>query len=426
MDKVIDKKIRLPWTYILRVGIGGIAIVAILLIWSPGKISTVDVDSSRTLIAQVEHAEFEEYIPVQGVVLPNTTVFLDLQEGGIVDEVYIEDGNQVKKGDLILSFSNTTVQKQNIDSEARLLENLDRLRNSKLALTEKYLLLKEQLLDLDYQIETLKKDFNRINILRKNSPNLVSTQEYESMQDNLEYLIEKRVLLRERIAQENAIRDQQDEQIDKSIALVMRSLDVLQKIMDNMNLRAPIDGYLSSMAAEVGQNFVRGQRVGQIDQLDGFKVEAAIDQYYISKVKVGQEGALDINGVEHKLAVTKVYPEVVDNSFRVDMRFSDDEINSIKRGQTLQIDLTLSESKQTKTLRKGGFYRLTSGRWVYRLTNDGKSAERVSIVSGRQNPKYFEVLDGLNVGDWVVVSNYDIFSNADRINFSSAFTKAIQ
>ncbi|GAB4195569.1 MAG: efflux RND transporter periplasmic adaptor subunit [Wenzhouxiangellaceae bacterium] len=417
MDRKIEQK---KWPLNKLLAAGGVLLLAILaysIFASPAK-STLTVEPDRVRVARVETGEFEEYIPVVGNVQPEVTVYLDLEEGGIVEQVHVEGGNRVEAGDLILSLSNSTVQKQNVDSETRLLENLDRLRNSKLALTEKDLTLQEQLLDLNYQIQDLEKTIARYDKLLDSPAAQLSQQEYETTADNLAYQKDKRDLLKQRIREESILREEQNEQINKSIKLVNRSLEVLTEIMDSLQVRAPISGYLSSMSAEVGQSFAQGQRIGQIDQLDSFKVQAEIDQYYLSRVELGQVGTFEFDNQEYQLSVSKIYPEVDDDMFRVDMEFQSTAPTGISRGQSLQIDLSLSESSMSKVLSKGGFYRYTSGRWVYRLTDDGLSAERIDIVSGRQNPKYFEVLEGLDVGDEVIISSYDIFNDVDVLNFS--------
>lgn len=418
MDRPIEKK-KWPAKRIVPIvlSVSGLLLVAFLI---TGKSSgtRLAVDSERISVTQVIEGEFEEYIPITGKVQPQTSVFLDLEEGGIVEEIYIESGNAIKEGDLILSFSNTNLQKQNIDSETRILENLDRLRNSKISLTEKNLLLKDQLLDLSYQILELKKTVDRYEILYKNPNTPLERDKYETARDRLTYLTNKKILLEERIRQESILRVQQSEQVDASIIRVNKSLIVLAHIADGLNVSAPISGYLSSMSAEIGQSFQRGQRIGQIDQLDSFKVRAQIDQFYISKVDIGQSGTFSFDNEIYPLRVSKIYTEVTNDSFQVDMEFVGLRAQGIKRGQTLQIDLSLSEVKTTKLVSKGGYFRHTNGRWVYLVSPDGLSARKLSVVAGRHNPQSFEIVEGLEIGDWIVSSSYDMFGDADELEFS--------
>lgn len=418
MDKAIPKK-KWPASKIFML-LGGASFIFLLIylfFFNSGG-TRLNVDASRISLATVQQGEFQEYIPITGIVQPHTTVYLDLEEGGIVEQIHIQGGVPVKKGDLILSFTNATAQKSHVDSESQQLRTLNELRTQKINLTQQHLASQERLLDLNKEIDDVQRRFARIEPLMSSKTPDISKDEYEAMRDNLKYLKEKRVLLTERIRQEGILREQQEKSIDESIERTNRSLQILSRIMDSLEVRAPIDGHLSSMNAEVGQNFSRGQRVGQIDQLDSFKVRADIDQFYISRVIPGQIGSFDFGGQTYRLLVDKIYPEVTDSAFQVDLEFLGDVANGIKRGQTLQIDLSLSESTTTKIVNKGGFYRHTNGRWVYRVSEDGLSAVRVPVVSGRQNPQRFEILEGLEVGDIIISSGYDTFNDADILTFS--------
>jgi len=425
MDRAIPKK---TWTASrISLLIGGAAFIFLLiyLITGTGSGSRLSIDSNRISISQVTAGEFQEYIPINGSVQPHTTVYLDLEEGGIVEQIYTQGGVPIKKGDLILSFTNATAQKANIDSESRQLDTLNQLRTQKFTLTQNALQRQESLLDLNKQIQDAQRRFDRFKKLMENPTTSLPEDEFEAAEDNLSYLKERKVLLLERIKQEDLLREQQEQSIDESIDRTNRSLQVLSRIMDSLEVRAPIDGHLSSMNAEVGQSFNRGQRIGQIDQLDSFKVRAEIDQFYISRVTPGQIGTFDFGGQTYQLQVDKIYPEVIDSAFQVDMEFTDELATGIKRGQTLQIELSLSESTSTTLVKKGGFYRHTSGRWVYKISEDGLSASRVPIVSGRQNPQSFEILEGLSVGDWIISSGYDTFNDVDTLTFSEPIKRKL-
>ncbi len=418
MDRPIEKK---KWPARKVAMLGGICIgslVLVYLVWANAGRTSLAIESDRLSVSQVHGGEFQEYVPINGSVQPAMTVYLDLEEGGIVQKIYVEGGSPIKKGDLILSFSNSVVQKQNIETETRLLENLDQLRNSKISLTTSNLILKDQLLDLSYKIQDLEKTFARYQELMKKPNAQLSPEQFETAKYQLTYYKNKRELLEERIRRETALQEQQGTQIDSSIARVNRNLEILTRINDALEVRAPIDGHLSTLSAEVGQSFQRGQRVGQIDQLNSFKVRADIDQYYIAKVAVGQRGTCEFGGRSYALQVVKIYPEVTKDVFQADLQFAGAIPDGIKRGQTLQIDLSLSESKTTNMVAKGGFYRYTNGRWAYRVSADGRSAHRANIVLGRQNPQAVEVLEGLKAGDWIITSEYENFNKADELSFS--------
>jgi HlyD family secretion protein len=420
MDRPIQPRKWRPRRIAVAAGIGLAALVLLFMTAAKFGQTRVRMEPGQLAVAQVKRGEFQEYIPVQGTVQPSTTVYLDLEEGGIVERVYVQAGSVVKKGDLILSFSNTTAQKENIETETRLLENLDQLRNSKLSITQSNLILKDQLLDLNYKIRDLEKTFARYKELMRTPAAQISKEQFESADYQLTYYRGKRDLLEERIRRESELEQQQSKQIDQSIERVTRNLDLLARIVDSLEVRAPIDGVLSTLDAEVGQSFQRGQRVGQIDRVDAFKVNASIDQYYLARVRVSQRGKFEFGENAYSLEIKKIYPEVSDGSFHVDMAFLEPAPAGLKRGQTLQINLGLSETHPADLVEKGEFYRYTNGRWVYLLAPDGWSARRVRVVLGRQNPQAVEVLDGLKRGDWIITSNYGSFHDADAITFESA------
>jgi HlyD family secretion protein len=425
MDRPIQRK-KWPGRKLAvyaAVAVAGLALITMTL--ANSRRTRLSIDPNRLSISTVKLDQFREYIPITGTVLPNTTVYLDLEEGGNVEKIYVESGKPITRGTLILSLANTTAQKENIEAETRLIDNLNQLRNSKISLTTSNLMLKDELLDLDYKILDLEKTFTRYEQLIKGpTPTLaLSREQYENTRDQLVYMKNKRTLLQERIRKETELQEQQSSQIDSSIERVNRNLELLSKIVESLEVRAPIDGQLSTLNAEVGQGFQRGQRVGQIDQLDSFKVQADIDQYYISTVAKGQTGTFEFNGHHYDLKVAKVYPEVTKDTFRVDLVFAGAIPDGIKRGQSLQIDLRLSESKRTYVVDKGGFYRYTNGRWAYLVAGDGSSARRTNIVLGRQNPQSVEVLQGLKAGDSIITSNYDSFNDVDVLTFSQPLSR---
>jgi len=420
MDRVIEKK-KWPRRKIAAVAAAIVSVGAIIsMAAANASKSRLSIDASRLSTAQVRNSAFQEYAAINGSALPKHTVFLDVQEGGIVDKIFVRSGEMVKKGDLILAFSNNGAQKENIDAETRLLENLNQLRNSKISLTQSNLILKDQLLDLEYKIADAEAKFARYEKLANNPTPFLSKEAFATQRDQLTHYKEKRDLLRERIRQETALEHQQIRQIDSSIASVERNMEMLTQIIESLKVRAPIDGQLSSLNVEIGQSILRWQRIAQIDQLGSFMVRADIDQYYISKVAPGQKGKFEFNGKPYEVVVGKIYPDVKNSIFQADLNFVGAAPEGIKRGQTLQIDLSLSESRMTKVVDKGGFYRHTNGRWAYVLAADGRSARRSNIVFGRQNPQSVEVLEGLDVGERIITSDYEGFGDVDELKFSEA------
>ena len=416
MDRKIEKK-GLPLKRIIPITI--VCLLLVFLVYeiiSRSGTTRLKVDPTRMTISQVKYGEFQEYYPFDGQVIPLTSVYLDVEQGGRVDEIYVEGGKPIKKGDLILRFSNTTLQTNLINTENSLLENLDRQRNTQLQLAKDTLTRKETLLNLNYEILKLEKQYKRFNVL-KSEDIAISEEQYETLKDQLEYKKAQRELQKERNKQEDLLSDEQLVQADKAIERINISLDLLSKQIESLEVKAPISGYLSSISAEIGQTIGPGKRIGQIDVLDKFKIRADVDQYYISKVTVGTKGKFTLDGNNYGVEVTKIYPEVINNVFTVDMAFINEPPEGIKRGQTLTVELSFSEPGQSLMVKKGGFYQQTSGRWVYIISEDGKTAHRVDIRLGRQNPRYVEILEGLNEGDWVITSGYDTFKETDELIF---------
>ena len=418
MDRIIEKK-RWPLSRLLLI-FGGSALILLLawLVVTHSGRSRLRVDPSRLTVSRVENGEFEEYYPSSGWVEPETSYYLDVEQGGRVAEIFAEGGQYVHKGDLILRFSNDSMQRQNIETETRLLENLDQQQNTQFSRTQNQLLLKDQLLDLEYQIHDDEKKFRRYKKWIASKESSLSVEQFENIRDELEYKRKKRDLLKKRIQVEDELGKQQLEMSNKSIKRINLSLELLNRIVESMDVRAPISGYLSSFNAEIGQNVNPGQRIGQIDLLDKFKIRVEVDQYYLAKVHVGTTGKFDLDGKTYSVTVKKIYPEVKDNQFEVDMTFVGEQPKDLKRGQELTVELSFSEPTRSLMVAKGGFYQETSGRWVYLIAADGQTAHKADIRLGRQNPRYVEVLEGLKEGDWIITSGYDAYNEVDELDFT--------
>jgi len=418
MDKIIEKKGRPAshWAVIAT-----IPLIMGLVIWqiaSHASSSRLSVDPARLTTALVMQGEFREYYPSDGTIEPAVSVYLDVEEGGRVDEVLAEGGQHVEKGDLILRFSNATLQRTSIDTETQLLENLDIQRNTEFNRAQSGLLLKETLLDLDYQILELQSKYRRYEALIAKGNDAISAETFEATRDRLQYLKDKRTLMAERIRQEDLMSASQIAQAQKSIERLNASMDLLGRIVKSLEVRAPISGHLSTIDAQVGQNVPRGQRIGQIDVLDHFKVRVRIDQFYIARVEVGTPGHVNLEGKTWSVKVQKVYPEVKDNAFEADVVFDGDAPASLKRGQTVTVELSFGSPTRGLRVTKGGFFQQTAGRWVYLIAPDGQSARRTTVRLGRQNPREVEVLEGLREGDRIITSGYDSFNGVDELRFT--------
>jgi HlyD family secretion protein len=364
----------------------------------------------------VEHGEFRDYYPVDGRVEPMTTVYLDLAEGGRVEQIFVAGGHPVEKGQLIMRLSNANLQRSAIETETRLIENLDLLRNTQLTRAQSSLLLEDQLLDLEHQIAELEKRYARLQ--RLGADGHVSEEMLESARDERVHLKGKRELLKRRIEQEDVLGRNQVAQANESIERLTLALDLLRRIVDSLDVRAPIDGFLSSIDAEVGENIVPGKRIGQIDQLDAFKLRASIDQYYLSRVEVGTPGKIELDDETYNVAVERIYPEVVNDAFTVDIDFAAAAPPGLRRGQRLTVELSFGASTRSLIVERGGFMQHSGGRWVYLVAEDGRSARRAPVRFGRQNPRYLEVLEGLRPSDWIVTSSYTTFNDVDVLTFT--------
>jgi HlyD family secretion protein len=398
MDKPIRKRF---WTKksILSIALvlASIASLTYLFASRSGK-AALRVDPARMTFSKIGYGEFREYYPFDAKVEPVISVYLDVETGGRVDKIFAEGGKLIKKGDLILKFSNDSLQRNSIDTESRLIDALDTQRNTQFTRAQNKLTNKDTLRGIDFQIYSLEQKYKRYQTLAKEG--LIPIQDFEGVRDELQYTNDKKALLQERIRQEDLLSEKQLEQAKLSIERLNMSRELLAKTVEGLEVRAPISGYLSSIDAEIGQSIAAGKRIGQIDLLDKLKLSAGIDQYYIAKVAVGTKGMFSLDGISYPVAVQKIYPEVKEAKFIVDMGFTSEVPKGIKRGQTVTVEMDFSESGKSLVMAKGGFYNQTNGRWVYLLSEDRRSASRINMRTGRQNPHDVEVLEGLREGDW--------------------------
>ena len=404
MDRPLERKRFPPSKIVLLIGVALAFAAAIQMIATRSGATTLRVEPTRLTTAMVEHGEFRDYYPVDGRIEPATTVYLDVQEGGRVEEIFVAGGHPIAKGELIMRLSNANLQRSAIETETRLIENLDLLRNTQLARAQSSLQLKDALLDLEHQIVEIENRSARYR--RLEAEGHISKEVIESTRNDLARLNGKRELLKQRLEREEVLGRNQLVQAKDSIERLTLSLDLLRRIVDSLDVRAPIDGFLSSIDAEIGENIAPGRRIGQIDQLDAFKMRASIDQYYLSRVEVGTPGEIKLDGKTYAVAVKRIYPEVVNDSFTVDIDFAAAAPPGLRRGQRLTIELSFGASMQGLIVERGGFVQHSGGRWVYLIAADGRSARRAPVRFGRQNPRYLEVLEGLRVGERVVTSSY--------------------
>ena len=373
----------------------------------------MNIDSETIMISEVVLDEFQERISATGTIVPINTYYLDAVVGGSVDKVYLEAGAFVEKGDVILELVNTKLLMDIMYREAEIFQQSNNLRNTRLSMERYSLDMKRELLELEHKIRQQRRVVEtNVSLAEKN---LISEREFEESKDELEYLIKKLELTRLTQVQDSTYRVNQIEQLETSLERMEANLEIVKKNLDNLVIAAPVSGHLTSLNAEVGQLKQQGERLGQIDILDGFKMRVPIDEYYISRIELRQRGSFEFNGNEYRMIISKIYPEVVQGRFTVDLEFEEDEPKEIRRGQSFRVRIEMSELSEAVLLPNGGHYQSTGGRWIYVLNSEGTRARRRDIHIGRQNSEYYEVLDGLEPGERVIISSYESFGEAEQL-----------
>lgn len=413
MDRVIKKK---KWNQKRILTIAGIAGLVLLIsasvFFASGK-SRLNVAVERITISEVNKNTFQEFIPVNGTVQPIVTIYLDALEGGRVEEKFVEDGTMVEKDQPIMRLSNTDLELSLANQETAVFQVLTQMQNTKNNAVQNSILQLNQQAEVDNALAEAKRIFDMNKELFE--AKAIAAQEFKSSQNNYEFQLNRKKLNERILHQDSISMQQQLAQMEESYSRMENTLELMKRKVDDLVVRAPIDGQLTSMDAEIGQSINKGERLGQIDVTSGYKVQADIDEHYISRIFIGQSAEATVNGKIHRLTIKKVYSQVRNGRFLVDMAFEDEAPEGIRRGQTLQIRLALSDETQAVLLAKGGFYQQTGGNWVFKLSEDGSTAYRNEVQLGRQNPEYYEVLSGLEPGDKVVTSSYENYRDMQEL-----------
>jgi HlyD family secretion protein len=417
VDRVIVKKF---WSKKRILTITGITALILLIVgsyyYTSGN-SKLDVNTDRITISEIKKGPFREIIPVNGIVLPLTTIYLDAVEGGRVEERYVDDGTMMQKGQPILRLSNTDLQLGLVTQETNVYNLLTQMQISKNAAQQNTVSKLNQMTD----VESLLKEAERVYKLDKHlyDQKVIGSQEYQQALNNYTYYLQKQKLTQTILQQDSVSTEQQLKQARQSFEGSQTALNVMREKVGDLIVRSPIDGQLTSLDAEVGQSKNKGERLGQVDVLSGYKVRVDIDQHYISRIFTGLLGDFDFAGNTYKLVIKKIYTQVNANgSFQVDMEFAGAVPKGIRRGQTLQINLALSDETQSILLPKGGFYQQTGGNWIFKVSDNGKTAYKVDIQLGRQSPDYYEVYQGLKPGDKVITSSYENYGTMQELVLS--------
>ena len=413
MDRKIEKK---KWPPKKLAMYGGGALLLIVILYSfifSDKSSRLNVEQDKITISTVKYGPFQEYIPITGTVQPIETFLLDVSDGGKVVTKFVEEGAFVEVGDPIVKLDNASLTLSIIYNEANVFQQINSLRSTRLAMEESRLSLQGQLLDLTHNLRLQKTTYENNKVLFEK--NLISKIEYENAKDEYEYLTKKKELTLETFQKDSVFRAQQIGQLEKSVSTLQENLNITKQQLEDLTVKAPIKGQLTSLNAEIGQSIAPGANVGEIDVVDSFKVRASIDEHYIARVSPGQTGEFSFNNHDYKLVIKKVFPEVKSGQFQVDMNFEGDIPKGIRRGQSVQVRLELSELSEALTIERGGFYQTTGGQWIFVLDPSGGTAYKREIRLGRQNTGEFEVLGGLKKGEKVITSSYDTYGDVDKL-----------
>ena len=413
MDKKIEKK-GFGWQKIalLLAGIVGVSFVGNNFYKNAG-VSKLNVEINRLLVDTIHQGVFQEFIPITGVVEPIKTVFIDAVEGGKIEEIYVEDGAMLKRGQKIMQLSNPNLQLAYLQSEGSIMNQINQLENLKLTREQQSLNLREQALDVEFNLDLLSKRTRRNKALFTDE--VIAKVEFEETQDEYEHLQRRKKLLADVIKRDSMSQVVQENQLTSSVDLMRRNLNISKQTLENLLVRSPIDGQLSGMDSEIGELINQGARIAQLDNLSNFKVRGRIDEFYITRIFLNQTGSFILGGKPYDLIIKKIYPDVRNGVFEVDMVFTSEIPTTIKRGQTVSIKLALSAETKALLIARGGFYQKTGGNWVYVIDPETNTAYKRDIKVGRQNPSFYEVTQGLKAGDIVITSSYDNFGDKDEL-----------
>lgn len=413
MDIQLEKKKGLRPKHYGYIALGLLLLFAGYQLIFGNTVSTFRTEKDKLSIAEVTQGKFDDYITINGFVAPITTIYMDAYEGGRVTEKLIEEGTMVKKGDIILKLENMGLYEQIMVSESNLALKQNDLRSTKLTFDSRQVEGKKSLATAEYNLHKLKRNFEQNQALYDDE--LISKEIYLVSKEDYELSKKQHEIIKLQTIQDDELRKTSLTGLDTDLARMQKTLTMVYERLDHLNVRAPADGQLGFLDAEIGQNIPRGERIGQVNVLTDYKIEADIDEHYIDRVKRDLVASFERNGTEYALRVRKVYPEVRNGRFKVDLVFTSDKPKTIRTGQSYNIKLQLGESSDALLLPKGSFFQSTGGQWIFVVNTDGDEALKRNIRIGKQNSRYYELLEGLQAGEQVITSNYDNFGEADKI-----------
>lgn len=416
MDKVIEKKKGIAAAFTKKSvkwwALGAFVILVVVLLLT-GRRSVLRVDGSTILTGTARQGEFNDYIRVSGQVQPMTTVQLSPTEGGNVKRIVVEEGSHVNEGDVIVVLGNESLDMQILNSEAELAEKENILRNTMISMEQQKLSVRQEKLSLQIEVRRARRAYEQNKALYEEK--LIAKEEYLKASEDYELAKDKLELVTDRERQDSLYRSVQIAQMHESLENMRLNMNMIRRRKENLSVKAPISGELGLLDVELGQSVAAGAKIGQINNLDSYKIEAQIDEHYIDRVAPGLEATFERQSEKYSSVIRKVYPEVRDGKFKADFRFEGQQPENIRTGQTYYLNLQLGQSAEAILIPRGSFYQNTGGKWVYVLNADGTKATKRSVRIGRQNPQYYEVLEGLAPGDKVVISSYDSFGDKDEL-----------
>ena len=416
MDVKIEKKKGLRgikpryWAYM---GAGALLLWIVIWLSTSDMSATYKVDSTGLQIADVQKDLFDDYVRVDGRVMPIRTVQISPEEGGIVREIVKEEGSKVKKGDVIIRLSNSNLDLQILNAEAELAEKQNILRNTQRSMEQDRLNNRTEQAQLD--LEVIRKQRAHEQQKRLHEQKLTPREDYIQSKEDYELAVRRQTLINQRLSQDSIFRMSQVDQMEDNLANMQRNVVLIRDRKEHLNVVSAIDGELGLLDVELGQNITSGQKIGQINDLSNYKVEGSIDEHYIDRVMAGLDASFERAGKLYGLRVRKVYPEVRENKFRVEFVFTGEYPDNIRTGQTYYMNLQLGQPTESVIIPRGSFFSQTGGKWIYVVDKDGKKAYRRNIRLGRQNPKYYEVLEGLEPGERVIVNGYESYGDAKTL-----------
>ena len=418
MDKIIEKKTgwrvaftkkALPWW------LGALLLVFVIYLIARPNNKTLRVDKDTVTISSAVKGEFNDYIRISGRVQPMTTIQLSPQEGGIVEKILIEEGSPVKAGDAILILNNDNLDLQILNSEAELAEKENILRNTQIQMEQQKLDVRQNVLEYGTQVDRLKRAYEQQKALYEDK--LIAKEEYLKAEEDYRLAKQKYDLMAERSKQDSLYRGTQIDRMEESLENMQLNMSMIRRRKSNLIVKAPIDGELGLLDVVLGQSIAAGTKIGQINSVGTYKVEAQIDEHYIDRVIAGLEATFERQGETYSTVIRKVYPEVRDGKFKADFKFDGEQPDNIRAGQTYYLNLQLGQPEEAVIIPRGTFYQKTGGKWIYVVNKEGTKAVKREIRIGRQNPQYYEVIDGLEPGERVITSGYDTYGDSDVLVF---------